>query len=55
MEPLTVSVKDAGRLLSIGKNHTYNLINAGKLDVVKLGRRTLVVVSSIERLVGGRG
>lgn len=53
MDPLTISVRDAADKLGIGVTHTWALIRDKKLAVVRLGRRTLVLVSSIEQLVGG--
>jgi excisionase family DNA binding protein len=45
------SVKDTADALSIGRTSVYELIKRRKLDVVKLGRRTLIKVSSIENLI----
>jgi excisionase family DNA binding protein len=45
------SIRDTMRTLSIGRTSVYNLINAGRLETVKLGSRTLVKVSSIHALV----
>jgi hypothetical protein len=36
----------------VGRTSLYGLINSGRLDTVKLGRRTLVKVSSIKALAG---
>lgn len=38
--------------LGCGRTKLRELVNAGDLEAVKLGRRTLVVEASIERLVG---
>ena len=50
-EPVTVSVEDAAMLLGIGRTVAYRLVNAGDLRSVKIGRRRLVVRSSIEEFV----
>jgi hypothetical protein len=34
----------------LGRNSVYNLINGGKLETVKIGRRTLVKADSIRAL-----
>jgi len=47
-----ISIKATCESLGIGRTHTYNLINSGRLETVKLGRRTLVKVSSIRALIG---
>jgi excisionase family DNA binding protein len=48
---VTVSVEDAAMLLGIGRTVAYRLVNAGDLRSVKIGRRRLVVRSSIEEFV----
>ena len=32
----------------LGRTKIYELINEGKLDVIKIGRRTLVTAESVE-------
>lgn len=51
MEAITVSVADAARSLGIGRTKTFELIRTGDLAVVRIGRRTLVKIESIRRLV----
>jgi excisionase family DNA binding protein len=51
MEPLAVSINDAAKALGLGRTSIYQMINDGRLDAFKLGRRTLVRVESIRRLV----
>ena len=51
MEPLATSVKDAAQALSLGRTSIYALIKEGRLETVKLGRRTLIKVESIRRLI----
>lgn len=46
--PLLISVPEAARLLSIGRNTAYDLIAAGTLPSIKLGRRRLVSVVALE-------
>ena len=53
MEPLTISASDAAKALGIGKTNVWALIRHGKLDAVRIGRRTLVTIESIKRLAGG--
>lgn len=50
--PMLTSVNDACAALNVGRTSLYSLINSGRLDTVKLGRRTLVKVSSIKALAG---
>lgn len=50
MEPYLASISDAQRALGIGRTTAYRLIDAGKLEKVKIGRRTLIKVASIKAL-----
>ncbi len=47
MDPINLSIIDAARALGVGRSKLYELINAGQLETVKLGTRTLVRVASI--------
>ncbi len=49
--PLLVSVEEAARLLSISTRTVYRLIADASLPFIKLGRRTLVSVASLENWV----
>jgi len=51
MEPLLVSIAETAKALSLGRTSIYELINAGELDTRKMGRRRLVTVESIKRLI----
>lgn len=55
MEPYLTSVAGAAEALNLGRTSVYALINDGRLETVKLGRRTLVRVDSIKRLAGAQG
>ena len=46
--PLLISVPEAARLLSIGKNLCYEMIAAGTLPSIKIGRRRLVSVAGLQ-------
>ena len=51
MEPILVSVNGAAQALDLGRTSIYALIKEGRLETVKLGRRTLIRVESMHRLV----
>ena len=51
MEVIATSIKDAANALSLGRTSIYALIKEGRLETVKLGRRTLVKADSIRRLL----
>ena len=48
---MAIRVQEACRTISIGRTKLYELINAGDLDVVKVGRATLITMSSLQRLI----
>lgn len=52
MQAYTLTISSAAGAIGIGRTKLYELINSGELDVVKIGRRTLVTTASIERLLG---
>ncbi len=51
MEPIATSVNGAASALSLGRTSIYALIKAGRLEAVKLGRRTLITTASIRALI----
>lgn len=51
MEPIIASINDTAKALSLGRTSIYALIREGRLETVKLGRRTLIRVESIRRLL----
>lgn len=50
MEPVSVTIDDACKALGIKRTKIYELINAGHLRTLKIGRRTLVKTESIRDL-----
>ncbi|MCA9852232.1 MAG: helix-turn-helix domain-containing protein [Dehalococcoidia bacterium] len=52
MERLVVSVREAAEMLGVGRATMYELVNAGEVDSITLGRRRLIPVHSLRRLVG---
>ncbi len=53
-EPITVSVATALRILGLGRSKFYELIQDEEIEVVKVGRRTLVLMASIQSFVESR-
>lgn len=45
------SINETAEALRLGRTSIYVLINDGRLATVKIGRRTLVKVSSIDALI----
>jgi excisionase family DNA binding protein len=55
LEPLAYSINEACRVSSLGRTRLYQLIGEGKLDVRKIGKRTLIPAASLRALVNGEG
>lgn len=54
MEVLAISINDTAKALGIGRSSVYALLKSGKLDAIKIGRRTLLTTASIKRLAQSR-
>ena len=50
MELLAISINDTAKALGIGRSSVYTLLKSGRLDAIKIGRRTLLTTKSIMRL-----
>jgi excisionase family DNA binding protein len=50
--PLAVRVREATRMIGLGRTKLYELIKAGDLETVKIGRATLITMRSLSDLVG---
>ncbi len=48
---LAYSIKEACKATSLGRTHIFYLIRNKKLDVVRIGRRTLVKAESLALLM----
>lgn len=48
---MCVRVARAAAMLGIGKTKLYELVGSGELETIRIGRRTLVLQSSIDALV----
>lgn len=51
MDPITTTIDGTKKATGLGTTKIYELIGQGKLDTVKIGRRTLVKTASIRALV----
>jgi excisionase family DNA binding protein len=49
LTPIFVSVNDAKRLLCLGHTKIYELMNAGAIERVKSGSKTLIRYESVKR------
>lgn len=50
MEPLAISINETAKTLGVGRSSVYALLKSGRLDAIKIGRRTLLTTESIKRL-----
>jgi len=49
--PFLLTIPEAGRLLGLGRTTMYELIGAGEIEVVHIGRAARIPVESVERFV----
>jgi excisionase family DNA binding protein len=52
IQPLTVTVEQAAKLLGIGRSTAYELVHTGEIPSLRLGRRILVPSSYITSATG---
>lgn len=52
--PLAVRIREACRLIGLGRSTVYELIAAGELEMIKVGAATLIPMDSLERLVADK-
>ena len=52
MTQITATVADACKMTGLGKTKLYELMNAGTIKSVTVGRRRLLKVESLHALVG---
>ena len=54
IEPISVSIPQAAKLLNVGKPLISRLVKTGKIRAVKLGKRVVVSVQSLHELFGDK-
>ena len=54
-ERKTVSVTEAARQIGIGRNLAYEGIRRGEIPAIKIGKRLLVPVAALERMLAEAG
>jgi excisionase family DNA binding protein len=50
-KPISVTVKTAREITGLGNTTIYELIKQGKLKTVAVGRRRLIIYTSLESLI----
>lgn len=53
MENTLLNVPEACERLRIGKTRLYQILNAGQIKAVRIGKRTLIPSMSIEEFING--
>jgi excisionase family DNA binding protein len=49
----TVNIEKAAEILGISRNGPYNAAKDGSLPTIRIGKRLLVPVAALERMLGG--
>ena len=50
-DPICVRVNEAARMIGVGRTKLYELIAAGEIETVKLGKATRITTASLHELV----
>jgi excisionase family DNA binding protein len=50
---LTYDVEEAGRLLGLGRNASYEAAKNGQIPTLRIGRRLLVPKAALDRILAG--
>jgi len=48
---LCVSVPEAAEMLGMSRNFAYQLVRAGKLPSIRFGKRILIPIAALERMM----
>lgn len=51
LDPICVRVNDAARMIGVGRTKLYELIAAGEVETVKLGKSTRITTASLHDLI----
>lgn len=54
-ERVTVSVEEAGRLLGISRGSAYEAARRGDIPTIRIGKRLIVPVIGLQRLLASAG
>lgn len=50
-DPICVRVNDAARMIGVGRTKLYELIAAGEVETIKLGKATRITAASLHDFV----
>jgi excisionase family DNA binding protein len=51
----TLTIEEAGRVLGLGRSAAYGAAQRGEIPTLRIGRKLLVPVDQLERLLAGEG
>jgi excisionase family DNA binding protein len=51
MNPISVGVEDAARMIGVARSMLYELLARGEIESFKLGRRRLILVKNLEAYI----
>lgn len=54
-EPKVLTVMEAGKLLRLSRNGAYAAAKSGELPTIRIGRKLLVPIVRLNRLLAGDG
>jgi excisionase family DNA binding protein len=52
-KPETLTVEETAKRLRLGRNQAYQAVARGQLPAIRVGRRWLIPVAALERMLGG--
>ncbi|EQB04010.1 helix-turn-helix domain-containing protein [Sphingobium baderi] len=52
--PITVRIPQAVAMLGMSRSKLYQFIQSGEIEIVKIGRATLIPVESLTRFIAAR-
>jgi len=55
LEPLTLTVEQAGEALGVGRQLAYQLVREGKIPSLRFGKRIVVPKAALERMLAEAG
>jgi excisionase family DNA binding protein len=53
IERRTVTVAEAAKALGVSRNHAYEAARRGEIPTIKIGKRILVPLAALERMLQG--
>lgn len=53
VECRTLTIEEAAKLLGVGRNNAYEAAKRGEIPTIKIGKRILVPLAALERLLQG--